>query len=184
MGFVNPNNPNEILYGTSGDVRNEINSYASPAGAGHYVDETEVPGSSIIRGLERATRRINAYLEVVYSNNIPVTTSAGVPVLLDDIACDLATYFVWRENMFRLAKMPDEKRQSYFLDHTSQDPNNPGTLPMIRSRELQLPEFGSAYADEVKAVRSQGQAPIFDVDKETNWEIDPRTIDDIEKERN
>lgn len=184
MGLVNPNNSNEILYGSSGDVRNEINAYASPAGAGHYVDETEVPGSSIIRGLERATRRINSYLEVVYADQVPVSTVASVPVLLDDIASDLATYFVWRENMVRLARLPDEKRQTYFQDHVSEDMANLGTLPLLRDRKLQLPEFGSAYTDEVKAVRSKGQAPIFDVDDEKSWNVDQRTLDDIEKERN
>jgi hypothetical protein len=184
MGFVNPNNSNEILYGSSGDVRNEINAYASPAGSGHYVDEAEVPGTSIIRGLERATRRINAYLEVVYANNIPISATGNVPALLDDIASDIATYFVWRENMFRLAKMSDEKKQTYFQDHTSEDPANPGTLSLLRSRKLQLPEFSGAYTDEVKSVRSLGQAPIFDVDDEKNWEVDSRTIDDIEQERN
>lgn len=181
MGFTNPNNAAEILYGSSGDVRNEINSYASPAGAGHYVDEVEVPGSSIIRSLERATRRINAYLQVVYATRIPVTTAVDVPVLLDDISSDIATYFVWRENMFRLSKMPEEKRQSYWLDHVSVDP--PGTLTLLRSRELQLPEFESAYTDETKAVRASGQAPIFDVDDETNWQVDPNTLEDIDAER-
>lgn len=187
MGFVNPNNSSEILYGSSGDVRNEINSYASPQGAGHYVDENEVPGSSIIRGLERATRRINSYLEVVYANQIPIATVALVPTLLDDVASDMATYFVWRENMFRLAKMSDEKRQTYWQDHVSEG-NTPGgtmgTLPLIRERKLQLPEFTGAYTDEVKTVRTKGQAPTFDVDDETNWQTDQRTLDDIEGERN
>lgn len=187
MALVNPNNPNEILYGSSGDVRNEINAYASPDNAGHYVDEIEVPGSSIIRGLERATRRINSYLMVVYSNNIPVTTVAGVPALLNDIASDMAVYFVWRENMIRLSKMPQEKKQNYYLDHVSEGTDmdgTKGTLPLLRARKLQLPEFANAYTDEVKTVRGQGQAPIFDVDAETNWNVDPRTIRDIESERN
>lgn len=184
MGLQNPNNPTEILYGSSGDVRAEINAYSAPALAGHYVDEAEIPGSSIIRALERATRKINSYLEVVYSNSIPVTTVAAVPLLLDDIATDIATYYVWRGNMFRLGSMPEEKRQLYFLEHTSEDEANPGTLPMLRSRGLQLPEFASAYTDEVKAVRNQGQAPTFDVDDETNWKTDQRTLDDIDRERN
>ena len=184
MGFTNPNNANEILYGSSGDVRNEINAYAQPAGAGHYIDEIEVPATSIIRGLERATRRINSYLEVVYANQIPVATVALVPVLLDDIASDMATYFVWRENIARLAKIPDEKRRAYFDDHVSESIETPGTLPLLRSRKLQLPEWGSSYADEVKTLRNPGQGPTFDVDAETNWGTDPRTIDDIESERN
>jgi hypothetical protein len=184
VGLANPNNASEILYGSSGDVRNEINAYAAQAGAGHYVDEAEVPASAIIRGLERATRRINGYLEVVYSDQIPVTVVSAVPVLLDDIASDLATYYVWRENAARLRQMTEEKKFNYYDVHVSESKEQPGTLPLIRERKLQIAEFTSSYADEVQAVRGEGQAPIFDVDKETNWEVDTRTLDDIERERN
>ena len=185
MALVNPNNSSEILYGASGDVRNEINAYASPAGAGHYVDEIEVPGTSVIRGLERATRLINAYLEPVYADNIPVTAAGDAPVLLDDIASDIAVYYVWRSNAARLARMPEDKRKQYLLDHMSEGGQDQpkGTLPMIRDRKLQIPEFTSSYADEVKAVRETGRAPIFDVDSENNWNVDPDLIDDIGDER-
>ena len=186
MGLANPNNSSEILYGSSGDVRNEINAYAVLSGAGHYVDEVEVPGDSIIRGLERATRRIDGYLEVVYPDQIPVTTVAGVPVLLDDVGSDIATYYVWRANAARLRPMSEEKRKQYYLDHVREEggEEGKGTLPMLRDRELQLAEFTATYGDEVKAVRDTGQAPIFDVDDEKNWNPDQRTLDDIERERN
>lgn len=184
MGLVNPNNSAEILYGSSGDVRNEVNAYATLAGAGHYVDEVEVPGSLIIRSLERATRLINAYLEPVYADSIPVTAVGDVPYLLDDIASDLATYYTWRANAARLRPMSEEKRKQYYSDHVREDgEDGKGTLPMLRDRELQLPELTGTYADEVKAVRNPGQAPIFDVDDETNWNVDPRTLDDISEER-
>lgn len=181
MALVNPNNSNEILYGSSGDVRNEINAYAAQAFAGHYVDENEVPGSLIIRSLERATRLINGYLEVVYANQIPVATVASVPVLLDDIASDIATFYTIRANQARMKAMSEEKRAQYYDNYVSEEK---GTLVKIRDRKIQLPEFSGAYTDEVKAVRSQGQAPIFDVDNETNWNPDQRTLDDINKERN
>lgn len=183
MALINPNNSTEILYGSSGDIRNEINAYASPSSAGHYVDETELPGSLIIRALERSTRRINTYLEVVYQDNIPVTSAVNVPVILDDISSDMATYYAWRANAARLRPMSEEKRKEYYEDHIREDKSNPGTLPMIRERKMQIPEFSSDDADETKAVRGLGQAPIFDVDSETNWGVDPNTLDDISDER-
>ncbi len=181
MGFPNPNNSTEILYGSSGDVRNEINAYAAQSFAGHYVDENEVAGSLIIRSLERATRLINGYLEVVYANQMPVTTAAGVPVLLDDISSDIATYYTLRANQARMKAMSEEKRAQYYDNYIS-EPD--GILAKIRDRKIQLSEFAGAYTDEVKAVRDQGQAPIFDVDDEKNWAPDPRTLDDIDRERN
>jgi hypothetical protein len=181
MGFPNPNNSTEILYGSSGDVRNEINAYASSTFAGHYVDENEVAGSLVIRSLERATRLINGYLEVVYANQMPIAAAASVPVLLDDIASDIATYYTLRANQARMKAMSEEKRAQYYDNYVS-EPD--GLLAKIRERKIQLPEFSGAYTDEVKSVREQGQAPIFDVDDEKNWGVDPRTIDDIERERN
>lgn len=181
MGFPNPNNSNEILYGASGDVRNEINAYVASSFAGHYVDENEVAGSLIIRSLERATRLINGYLEVVYANQIPISSASAVPALLEDIASDIATFYTIRANQARMKAMSEEKRYLYYDQYL--DKEN-GILRQIAKREIQLPEFSGAYTDEVKAVRETGQAPIFDIDGETNWEPDSRTIDDIEQERN
>jgi len=180
MGFPSPNNSSEILYGSSGDVRNEVNAYAITSQAGHYVDETEIPGNLIIRGLERATRLINGYLEVVYSSSIPITAAANVPVLLDDIASDLATYFTLRANVARVGPISSEKKNDYYDQYINEET---GILALIRERKIQITEFTAVYGDEVKAVRAEGQAPIFDVDSEFNWNTDTRTIDDIEKER-
>lgn len=181
MGLVNPNNSSEILYGASGDVRNEINAYAASSFAGHYVDENEVAGSLIIRSLERATRLINGYIEVVYADQVPVSSVADVPVLLDDIASDIATYYTLRANQVRMKAMSEEKRNQYYDQYIKE---KDGILPMIRDRKLQLAEFAGVYADEVKSVRNQGQAPIFDIDDESNWNPDERTLDDINDERN
>ena len=186
MGFLNPNDGNEILYGASGDVRDEINAWAAANFSGHYVDENEVPGRLIIRSLERATRMINGYLEVVYADQVPVAAVGSVPKLLDDIATDLATFFTLRANQARLTKMSDDDRARYYDVHAAEgkEGQEKGTLPKIRDRKLQLPEFTATYADEVQAVRGTGQAPIFDVDSELNWGVDSRTIDDIDRERN
>lgn len=180
MGFPNPNNSSEVLYGSSGDVRNEINAYAQASQAGHYVDEVEVPGNMIIRGLERATRLINGYLEVVYADQIPFTNSANVPYLLDDIGSDIATYYVLRANVARVAPLSSEKKKDYYDVYVDEET---GILALLRERKMQLAELTASYADEVKAVRKQGQASIFDVDSEFNWETDSRTLDDIQRER-
>ena len=185
MGLISPNDSTEILYGTSGDVRNELNSFASPTSVGHYIDEAEIPGASIIRGLERATRKINTYLEVVYSDLMPVTAAASVPKILDDISSDLATYYVWRSNSVRLKKMPDEKYEQYYLENVSEGgpTASKGVLPQIRDRKIQIPEFASSFPSEVQTVRGLGQAPTFDVDDDTRQGVDPRTLDDIDRER-
>lgn len=180
MGFPNPNNGSEILYGASGDVRNEVNAYVSATFAGHYVDENEMAGSLIIRSLQKATRLINSFLEPVYSTSIPVSTVEAVPVLLDDIASDIATFYAMRANQARVTPVSEEKRKQYY-DQYVEEPN--GILPKLRDRKMQLPEFSGAYTDDVKSVRGTGQAPIFDVDDEKNWNPDPRTIDDIGDER-
>ena len=180
MALQNPNNSSEILYGSSGDVRNEINAFANPSFSGHYVDELEVPGISVIRGLERATRLINTYLEVVYADQIPYSATGDVPPFLDDLACDLATYFVWRSNTARLSQISDEKKAEYYDEHVKE---KDGTLPKLRDRKMQLIELTASYGDEVQAVRDPERAPIFDVDEETNWRVDPNLIEDIQHER-
>ena len=54
---------------------------------------------------------------------------------------------------------------------------------MLRDRELQLTEFTASYPDEIKSTREKNRAPIFDLDSDTNYEVDSRLIDDIQEER-
>ena len=181
MGFPNPSDPSEILYGASGDVRDEINAHAaSGMTAGHYVDEAEMPGSLVVRSLRKATREINAYLEIVYADQIPFTTTGSVPVLLDEISTDVATFYCMRSMTSALGPISEDKKWAYYDKYF--DKEN-GLLAMIRDGEVQLPELTSVTPGDVKMVRSSDTSPIFDVDSDLNHRVDPRVIEDIENER-
>lgn len=180
MAFNNPSDATEVLYGASGDVRNEINAYMAATTAGHYADETEIPGSLIIGSLRRSTRLINTYLEPVYADQIPFAGSGDVPKILDEISSDLATYYTLRSVSAKVAPISDNKKRDYYDAYI--DPTN-GILTLLKERELQIPELTAAYGDDAKAVQKKGRSPVFGFDKETNWETDSRLIDDIGKER-
>lgn len=186
MSLVNPNDSSEILYGSSGDVRDEINAYASISNAGHYVDEAEVPGSLIIRSLRRSTHLINAFLEPVYPDQMPVSNVASVPKILEDISTDIAVWFTLRANIARMAHPSDDKKQQYYLDHVTESglTSPKGTLPRLRDRQIQIPEFTAVYPEDNQATLQTGRAPIFDMDDATNYEVDPDRLDDIDRERN
>lgn len=180
MGFANPSDSAEILYGASGDVRDEINAHASASTAGHYVDETEMAGSLVIRSLRKATREINGFLEPVYADQIPFTATVDVPKLLDEISTDLATFYCLRSLSANLGPVSEEKKRDYYDKYM--DPDN-GILPRIASRKIQIPELTASYADDVKMVRDPNISPVFDMDSDLNHRVDPRLLDDISDER-
>ena len=180
MSFANPSDSAEILYGASGDVRNELNAYVAANTAGHYADETEIPGSLIVNSLRKATRVINIYLEPVYADQIPFQATASVPKMLDEIASDLAVYYTLRSLSAKVAPISTEKKRDYYDVYV--EPKT-GILDQLRERKLQLPELTAGFANDVQAIRKEGRAPIFDMDKPTNWEVDSRLIEDIEQER-
>lgn len=187
MAFQNPDNADEIFYGASGDVRNEVNANAAVSTAGHYVDENEMPGALVIRSIRRATRLINTYLEPTYANQIPFSAVVDVPLFIDEIASDIATFYCLRSLAANVGPVSEEKKRDYFDVHTapaSEFGSSKGTLPMLRDREIQLPELTSSYADDAKSIRASDTAPIFDVDSDFSHEVDPRLLDDIQEERN
>ena len=186
MALLNPDDSTEVFYGSSGDIRNEINSHVAVTTGGHYMDESELPGSLIIASLRKATRLINTFLEVVYADQLPFTVVADVPKFLDEAGSDIATYYVFRSSVAKLGKLPDEKRQEYYLDYVSAQSEFgavKGYLVRIQDRELAIPELTAVSPDQAKSIRTLGRAPIFDVDQVVNHEVDRRTIDDIERER-
>lgn len=180
MAFLNPADSTEVFYGTSGDIRNEFNSFQDPASAEHYADEKEIPGSLIIAACRKATRFINAYIEPVYADQVPFSDTASVPKILDEIGSDIATYFVIRSSKAALGKMTDEKKLAYWDQYT--DPET-GMLTMMKNREMQIPELTPVSPLEAKSTRSRSRTPIFDVDDPTNWRVDPDLEKDIQDER-
>lgn len=179
MAFANPSNSAEILYGVSGDVRGELNAYVSAPTGAHYTDESELPGQLIVNSLRKATRIINAFLEVVYADQIPFLTTDVVPVLLDEISSDLATFYVWRSAHAIMGKVPEDKIEQYY--NVYMDPKD-GILAKLANREMQLPELTAAYGDDVVAVRG-GHPSIFDLDSDIETRVDPNLIEEIERDR-
>lgn len=183
MAFVNPTDSTEILYGNSGDVRNEINAFLTTNSPGHTADEAEIPGALIVGSLRKATRLINGFLSPVYADNIPVTTVAAVPKLIDEAGSDIAMFYVWRSAHVQLGKMPDDKKMDYYDQYVSRDPNNPGFLVLIAQSKMQLPEFASVVPNEAQDVREQSRPPIFDLDDIKDQEVSPSLLDEIASDR-
>ena len=180
MALVNPNDSTEILYGSSGDVRNEINSHVAVSTAGHYADENEIPGSLIIASLRKATRMINGFLEPVYADQIPFGTTADVPKLLDEIGSDMAMYYVFRSASVLLGKLPDEKKEAYYDQYVDAET---GILVRIADKKVQLSELTAVSPQEAKSIRESGRHPVFDVNDIKNQDVDYKLLEDIERER-
>ena len=180
MSFLNPNDSSEVLYGASGDVRNEINAFASQSSQGHYVDETEIPGALIISALEESTREINMYLESVYPDKIPYFAVADSPKYLDKVSKNMAIYFVWRSAYAILGNIPEDKKAQYYDIYT--DPET-GILTRIKDGDLKLHELQGQTPDETKSSIETGRAPIFNIDDDLRQAPDPRLLDDIDRDR-
>ena len=183
MPLVNPSDSTEILYGSSGDVRDEINAYLKTNSPGHVADEAEIPGALIVASLRRATRLINGFLAPVYADNIPVTTVAGVPKFMDEAGSDIGLFYVWRSAHVLLGKMPDDKKLNYYDQYVSTNPNAPGFLVLISQRKMQLSEFASIVPDEAEDIRQQTRPPIYDLDDIKNQEVSPGLLDEIAEDR-
>lgn len=181
MALLNPTDSTEVFYGVSGDIRNEFNSFQDPTNAGHYADENEIPGASIISALRKATRFINAYLEPVYGDQIPFSQTSQVPKILDEIGSDIATYFVIRSTKAAIGKMTEEKKMAYWDQYT--DPKT-GILTLMKNREMMIPELTPVSPVEGKSIRSRNRAPIFDLDDILQQDVSPYLLDDIHDDKN
>ena len=180
MAFTNPSDSAEILYGDSGDVRNELNSHLSVTTGGHYADENEIPGALVIRSLRDATRLINGYLEPVYAAQIPFAASGDVPKLLEKISTDIATFYVLRSVTARVGPVSDNKRRDYYEDYVK-PPD--GLLVRISERKVQLPELTAQSAADASSTIKKGRTPIFDLDDVKSHEVSPDRLDDIAGDR-
>lgn len=183
MAFINPSDSTEVLYGSSGDVRDELNAYLRTNSPGHVADEAEIPGTLIVASIRRATRLINSFLAPVYADNIPVTTVAAVPKFLDEAASDIGMFFVWRSAHVLLGKMPDDKKLNYYDQYVSTNPMSPGFLVLISQSKMQLPEFAGVLPNEADDIRQQSRPAIFDLDDIKEQEVSPGLLDEISEDR-
>lgn len=179
MSFQNPDDSSEILYGSSGDVRNELNAHLDVTTGGHYADEREAPGALIIRSLRDSTRLINGYLEPVYVGQIPFTASGDVPKLLEKVSTDIATFYVLRSITARVGPVSDTKRRDYY-DEYIKPPD--GLLVKIAERKIQLPELTAQYPEDAKKINVP-KAPIFGIDETTSHEPHPDSIEELGDDR-
>ena len=160
----------EILYGASGDIREELNQGAIP-GDQSYLDETKIKGALIQSGRKSATRLINAKLEPVYPDQIPFA-SGDVPVFLDTIANTLAVYFVKRSKHPGPAPMSDNIKAEYY--------DKPiGWLDDLAERKMDLSELTSKISVAKSFFTHEGRKPAFDVDDTLEQQVDPYLLSDI-----
>lgn len=164
----------EVAYGSSGDVREELVSGNAQSDQG-YLDETQIRGDIITRGLRRATRIINGYLEPVYPDSVPFA-AGSIPVLIDSLANDLAVCYVMRSKHSNFPPMSNETKEMY-CDETKE------LLDKLAKREMQLPELTSTDYPETSN-SMEGINPVFDMDAVENQGVDPDLIDDIRDEKN
>lgn len=151
----------EILYGQSGDVRAELNN----------ADEVEISAALINTSRQRATRIVNVYLKKAYPDSIPVTDQANVPVLLDSLTNDLATYYCKRTIHQGPSLLSDEIKEEYY-ERTIK------ILEEIRDGETTIPELASVAGTDISANRS-AYTPTFDVDDSLEHVVDPNLESDI-----
>ena len=154
-----------MLYGTSGDVRALLGD----------PTETQVPASLISTTRTKATGLVDSYLEKAYPNKAPWTASGDVPVLVASLTDDLAVYYVKRSKHPAGTPLEDGVKAEYWDKPLA-------TLEKISKREIMLPELTSGLADDVKA-NKQAYTPIFDLDNETAWVVDPDEQQDISDSR-
>lgn len=163
----------EVIYGSSGDTRSELVSGNAVTDQG-YLDETQIRGEIITRGLRRATRIINGYLESVYPDSVPFA-AGSIPLLIDSLANDLAVCYVMRSKHSNFPPMSNETKEMY-CDETKE------LLEKLQKREMQLPELTSTDYPETSN-NMEDIIPVFDMDDVTNQGVDPDLIDDIRDEK-
>ena len=160
----------EVIYGSSGDVREELNAGAAP-GDNEYKGESQIKGAIITRGLRRATRIINGKLEATYPGKIPFA-AGDIPALIETIASDLAVCYTRRSKHPGPAPMSDDAKANY-----CDAPMD--LLKEIADREIELPELTGAVNYPETFHSQEGHTPIFDVDSVLDQEVDPDRLDDI-----
>jgi len=151
----------ELIYGLSGDVRQELGN----------PSEVEVSAGKILTARTRATRVVNGRLEKLFPDSIPFTSSTNVPVLIDEITNELATFYVKRMSHKGIAPLSDEVKTEYWEKPMQM-------LQDIIDEKVKLPELTAAEADRMLAPQKD-YTPTFDEADELNWVVDPDKLEDI-----
>ncbi len=135
-----------MYYGSSGDIRLQLGS----------PSETEVAGTKINLGNQKATSVVNGYLETQWPDDIPWSASGDVPDLIKEVTTDLATYYTKRDLHPGPMPLSDDVKEEYW--------NKPiGFLERIITGDLKLPELTSKTYNALQANREDNRS-IFDID--------------------
>ncbi len=153
-----------FLYGTSGDVREEL---GNPA-------ELEYSAGDIEDARTKATNTINIYVAKAYPNDVPFTVSS-LPEALNEIANDLAVYYAKRRKHPGPAPLSEDVKEEYYDKSIK-------LLELIRDGDVALPELVDTSGGDITANRS-AYTPIFDLDNIENQNIDTDLEDHIDDER-
>ena len=153
-----------LLYGTSGDVREEL---GSPA-------EIEYSAGDIEDARAKATNTVNIYVAKAYPDKVPFVIST-LPEALNEITNDLAVYYAKRRKHPGPAPLSEEVKEEYYEKSIK-------LLELIRDGDIVLPELADTSGGDVSALRS-AYTPIFDLDDAENQGIDPDLTNHIADER-
>ena len=165
----------EIIYASSGDIREEYNAGAAVGDKG-YKDETTLHGVLITRSARRATRVINGKLEGAYPNDIPFTTDASVPKLIKEIADDLSIYYVRRSKHPGQGPMADDVKADYFDSPME-------LLNEIAAGDTKLSELETLTSDRYTFHTMKGVNPVFNMGNIEDQEVDPDLLGTIADDR-
>ena len=166
----------EIIYGISGDIREELNSGAVP-GTKNYKDETQIRGDIITKSARRATRKVNTKLRNTYPDEIPFAAIADVPLEIVSIANDLGVYYVLRAKHRGPGPLAATVKEEYYNNSISE-------LEDIIESGVPLNELDSkgSTVSETSDTNEDYEA-VFDMDEVENQRVDPDRLDDIAADR-
>jgi len=155
-----------IVYGVSGDVRQELGNPSS----------LEVSTEILEKGRLRATRVVNAFVEKAYPASVPFASSGDVPVLLNEITDELAVFYVKRLTHPGPMPLTEEVKEEYWEKPMQM-------LSDILEGKIILPELTGNQGDNIVAGTEgpdgKPYTPIFNLDDDKQWMVYPDLLDDI-----
>jgi len=143
-----------ISYGSSGDCRVFLGSRS----------EAEIAGTLITTCLSRATNDVDSYLEHTYPEQIPFAVAADIPAKINDIATDIAVYYVKRAQFPGPGALTESIKTDFYDKAIAE-------LEKLRDKKLMLLELTAKIERDITANQIDYQ-PTFSA-----GEIEDATID-------
>lgn len=153
------------LYGTSGDVREEL---GNPA-------ELEYSAEDIADSRTKATNLVNLYVSKAYPTYVPFTLGS-CPEPIHEITNDLAVYYAKRRKHPGPGPLSEDVKAEYYDKSIK-------LLELIRDGDVTFTELETNAPDAGYMATRSSYTPIFDVDQIENHVIDKDLEDHIDDER-